>query len=467
MISCRCARRVMFACAPMTLSLMLLCPPAMAQAGDPMVEAKRLIDARDFQKAAALLAPLESARAGDPQFDYWLGVAYLETDQLERAASALERALLRNPEFDSARLELGRVYFRMGALDLAEHEFRRLLDRAPNAEGKKALDGYLAEIARLKAKQRFGVKGYIEAGAGRDNNLTSTTRDFGAAIENSFGIPGIEPTGNSIRRSAAFGSAALGADMLWRQTESRTLFASADLRWRGYRQFDEYDYLLADLNLGMQTRKGDHTYTFVLFGQLFRQDGAPVETLGSPRITNDRDAAGVQFEVRRDLNATNQLALGLGASTFRYSTNKGQDTDQVLMSIAWTHRPSFWRGTTLTHALTYTHDDARRTLNDFSETRATRHATAFRVTLASDTAQRFSWNATLSHTVRIDDDQFARSTLVPIGRDKLTELTLRANWRTGEWMVQPYVTWLHNQSNISLYSFDKAEGGVSVRREFK
>jgi Tfp pilus assembly protein PilF len=44
---------------------------------------------------------------------------------------ALERVLVRNPDFDSARLELGRAYLRMGSLDLAAQEFTRLLARAP------------------------------------------------------------------------------------------------------------------------------------------------------------------------------------------------------------------------------------------------------------------------------------------------------------------------------------------------
>lgn len=435
---------------------------------DPVAEAKRLIEAKQFSQAYALLAPLENDRAGDAQFDYWLGVAALETDQLERAASAFERTLLRQPDFHSARLELGRTYLRMGALDMAEHEFRRLLDRAPTPEGKKLLEDYLAEIQKVKAKQRFGVKGYLEAGAGRDNNLTSTTRDFTNAIENSFGIPGIEPTGNSIRRSAAFGNVSAGVDAIWRLGETRTAFAGADLRWRGYREFDEFNYLLSDINVGYQARQGELTYTAVAFGQMFRQDGAFVETLGASRIKNDRNAGGLQFEVRRDLNATNQLAIGLGLTAFRYRSNAGQDTDQMLMAVTWLHRLSFWRGTTLATSLTYTYDDAKRPLNAFSSTDATRHATAIRMTLGSDPAQRFSWSANLGYTVRVDDDVFARSTLTSIGRDELLEFSLRGNWRLADqWSAQPYLVMLRNRSNISLYSFDKVEGGVSLRREFK
>ncbi|MBL8517771.1 MAG: tetratricopeptide repeat protein [Betaproteobacteria bacterium] len=456
------ARAVMFA---------MLCLPfgvAAQASADLVAEARKLIEAKQFSQAYALLAPLENARAGDAQFDYWLGVAALETDQLERAASAFERALLRQPDFDSARLELGRVYLRMGALDLAEHEFRRLLDRAPTPEGRKLLEDYLAAIQKAKAKQRFSLKGYLEAGGGRDNNLTSTTRDFTNAIENSFGIPGITPTGNSIRRSAAFASAATGMDAVWRQSESGTLFAGADLRWRGYREFDDFDYLLADLNLGYQARRGELTYTAIAFGQSFRQDGAFVETLGADRVKNNRNTAGLQFEVRRDITATSQLAVGLGLSSFRYPSNAGQDTDQLLMGVTWVHRPSFWRGTTLATNINYTVDEAKRPLNEFSSTEASRHATAVRVTLSGDPAQQLNWSASLGYTVRIDDDRFARSTLVSIGRDELLEFSLRGAWRLSEgWSVQPYLAILRNRSNIALYAFDKVEGGVSVRREFK
>ena len=35
------------------------------------------------------------------------------------------------------------------------------------------------------------------------------------------------------------------------------------------------------------------------------------------------------------------------------------------------------------------------------------------------------------------------------------------------WSLQPYAIYVYNRSNIDLYSFRKAEGGMSLRRDFR
>ena len=107
------------AAAAAVLLVTFLAAPASAQGTDPVARARALIEGKDAAAAYSLLEPLAGARSGEVEFDYWLGVAALETGRLEIAALAFERALDRNPDFDSARLELGRTYLRMGSLDLA------------------------------------------------------------------------------------------------------------------------------------------------------------------------------------------------------------------------------------------------------------------------------------------------------------------------------------------------------------
>ena len=70
--------------------------------------------------------------------------------------------------------------------------------------------------------------------------------------------------------------------------------------------------------------------------------------------------------------------------------------------------------------------------------------------------------------MRIDNDPYARATLVATGRDVLHELGLRASWRmAGLWYLQPGIAYVRNRSNIDLYDFDKLEGGIVLRREFE
>jgi hypothetical protein len=169
--------------------------------------------------------------------------------------------LVRDPLFDSARLELARTYLRMGALDLAAQEFERLQARSPTPEGRKVLDEYLAEIARLKTRQRYGFGGFIEAGGGRDTNISSSTSDFANSILGAFGLAGIVPTGNSLRRADNFAALNAGVDGYYRLAEDRTLYGAASIRWRGYQEFGDYDYLLYDFIGGYRQRAAASTTT--------------------------------------------------------------------------------------------------------------------------------------------------------------------------------------------------------------
>ena len=454
--------------AALALSALTHGSPALAQADDTVARARALVESRDSKAAYALLAPLEPARAGEIDFDYWLGAAALDSGHLERAVIALERVLVRNPDFDSARLELGRAYLRMGSLDLAAQEFTRLLGRAPNEAGRKLLTDYLDEIARLKARQRFAVSGYVEVSAGRDTNLSNSTRDFSSAIEGGFGLPGVEPTGNSIRRLDNYLGANGGFDVLYRMGEDRAVFAAGNLRWRGYRKFDSYDFSLGDLAAGYQARTGLMTYTTAVYGQAFRQDGESEVVQGEERITNDRNAFGAIFEARRPLDAETQIALGAQYTVFRYPTNSGQDTRQVAMSLLADHQPSWWLGATISAKVFYTYDDAIRTLNAFTDTTASRHSFGLRFNTQSDPRAAFNWETAFGWARRIDDDPYARATLVTTGRDDTLDLFVRCSWRfAGAWSVQPYAVFVYNRSNIELYTFRKADGGVLLHYDFR
>jgi len=429
-------------------------------------QAKTLVEAKNAPAAFGLLAPQEERLGGDIEFDYWLGVAAFETNRLDRAVIAFERVLVRDPLFDSARLELARTYLRMGALDLAAQEFERLLMRSPGPEGRKLIDDYLNEITRIKQRQRFAVAAFVELGGGHDTNISSSTRDFPDAILSSFGIPGVVPTGNSLRHADNFFAGNAGGDVFYRLGEERALFAAATVRWRGYREFDDYDYLLGDFIGGYRMRHAGMDYTGSLMLQRFRQDGAPVEALGTDRITNDRDAAGVNFEVRRELDPRTQIAIGLQWMAYRYPTNPGQDTRQTILSFAADRRPtdSFSYGARVFMA----QDEARRPLNPFTEATASRHSWGLRLLAQGDPSPRWNWQGAVGWTRRIDDDPFARATLIATGRDDLFEGLLRCGYRiTRELSVQPYVSYAHNKSNIALYSFNKTEVGLMLRWEVR
>jgi hypothetical protein len=457
-----------FIATTLSLATFLMATPAWGDTREAVAQARALMEAHQSGRAYALLAPLEGANAGNVEFDYWLGAAALDAGYLDQALTALERVLAKEPGFHAARLELGRAYLRMGSLDLAEQEFQVLRARAPDAPMRALMQQYLDEIARLRARQRYAWGGYLEANGGRDTNLSSTTRDFPGAVYSSFGLPGVEPTGNAIRRADNFLGAAAGADVAWKVSEERVAFALADVRWRGYQEFHDYDSTMADAIVGYQDRGGAFTWTVSGFVQGFRENGGAIAAVEGTRIKYDSDAAGVGVEIRRPFAAQWQLAMGLQLAGIRYPTNPGQDVRNFTLSAAAEWRPAWFNDGAVVGKAFYGEDKARQPLNDFTDTTASRHTYGLRAVAVSERQGRFSWQGALSWTRRVDDDPFARALLVEKGRDDLFEGYLQLSWRVAEgWSLSPYASYTYNRSNIPVYAFRKAEGGLALRREFR
>jgi hypothetical protein len=52
--------------------------------------------------------------------------------------------------------------------------------------------------------------------------------------------------------------------------------------------------------------------------------------------------------------------------------------------------------------------------------------------------------------------------------EKLYDLTVAANWRLDKfWTVKPQVAFSQKKSNISLYSFDRMDVSLTIRRDFR
>jgi len=77
----------------------------------------------------------------------------------EAAVSALDRMLLFNPNLPRVELEIGALYFRMGAYDLARDYFARAAASNPPPEVRARIDEYMAQID--KATARHHLSGYL------------------------------------------------------------------------------------------------------------------------------------------------------------------------------------------------------------------------------------------------------------------------------------------------------------------
>lgn len=436
-------------------------------AADEIADARELVRKNQAEQAFLLLEPLERTRAGDVDFDYLLGIAAYDSGRYDRAVVAFERALIASPAFFSARFDLARAYFALGADDLAQQEFNRLLAANPTPEGVRAIREHLAAMERRRKGPERRFKAYVEAGGGHDSNVSSTTPDFTAAIGSAFGIPGVVPTGNSILRSAPFWALGGGASAVLPIASGFEAIASLDLKGRKYRRYEEFDYRLADLQLGVAWGRDGTSVQATLVGQAFRQDGAAPVTLDGSQPTSDRNATGGNLEARRALgNGWEAFAIGQ-LMRLRYPSNASQDTDQAYGSLGVLRamRGGLWLANVF-----YSKDGAKYgDGEDYAGTPAIdvgRHTLGVRGYVQRDFGRGVYAYALAAWSRRADDGRFARATEIEIGRDRLVELTVGAVCPWGRWSLRPGVTYLRNDSNIDLYSFRRTEGSLMVRYEF-
>jgi tetratricopeptide (TPR) repeat protein len=439
---------------------------AAAQLQDAAVleRAKSLLAAGNAKQAYAELAPLQNARAGDPEYDYLLGVASLDSGHIDDAIIAFERVLAVMPNHAGARMDLARAYYAAGAFDLAEAAFLRLQMLNPPPQAQAAIARYLSAIKQRRNQAQAGWLGYTELGIGYDSNLTGVPPNFGAAAEQSFGIPGIQPTGNAVKRSASYVQALAGLDYSHPISRGWNLFAAGDLLGRAYH--NESDFNIGSVNVrgGAGLNQGPTQWRFAADYLYFQQKG---DAPGDPQPTNDRHMAGLSADWRHALDPKTQVGLGLQFNSVRFPTQDVEDFNQVYLSASYLH--SFEReGVPLLYVTGFVTDDhAINTLSDGVTTKS-KNLGGLRAFVQYSLRSDFQLFGGLGGIYRRDKDAYDRSTTVQWGRDKFLEASAGFFWsfreRCGLRVLYAYT---RNNSNIDIYDFNRSEISSTIRCELK
>jgi outer membrane protein len=137
-----------------------------------------LIAGGQAQQAFELGSANRNEWEGDPQFDFFYGLAALESGSPNEAVFALERvaatagnSVLR----ERARLELARAYFVTNNLTAAENLFNAVLANSPPANVRQNIEAFLILIEARRNSQEPSVNWTISSVLGADDNINSAT----------------------------------------------------------------------------------------------------------------------------------------------------------------------------------------------------------------------------------------------------------------------------------------------------
>lgn len=110
------------------------------------VRAQAMINAGQSASAFTLVVSYESLYVGNPDYDYLLGVTALSARENVAAVHALERAVLVQPNYAGAWLDLAIAHFRLGETDTADALLKHV------EESFDPPPGMLAQIAAVRRK---------------------------------------------------------------------------------------------------------------------------------------------------------------------------------------------------------------------------------------------------------------------------------------------------------------------------
>ncbi len=437
-----------------------------AVAADALLEqANALMRAGKANEAYGLLAPREFDQAGDEAYDYLLGIAALDSGHAEKATIALERVLAVNPNFAGARLDMARAFFALGDYARAKREFDSVLSLNPPPEAKATIKQYQTAIEQREEVKKSSLNGYLEIGLGYDSNITAVTNDFTAGVLAAYNIADIQATGNSVLRKSAFMFAGAGLNYTYALDDQLAVFAGLDGRQRDYQQDSPYNAQSVDAHLGLTAVDGPDLYRGSLQVQSYRQNGEipAAPPAAAPRM--DQQSVGINLEWRHMLDAANQVALFGQYNQQRFPDLSVFDLNQQIIGTSWLHNFDGSGKPLLYSGLLLGNDRAiNLQANGSNMGRTYEGLVLFGQYSVFSTVDLYT---NLDYQWRKDSSPYARSSLIAIGNDQLADLAVGANWHINSlWSARAQILYTHNNSNIALYTFERTESSVVLRREF-
>lgn len=424
-----------------------------------LYDAEALMKSGKPAEAYALLEPHEFERSGEVRFDYLLGISALDSGRADKATLAFERVLAVDPNFAGARLDMARAYFQLGDMPRAKTEFETVMEQNPPDAAKVTIQKYLDVIQAQADAKKLQVTGYVEASAGNDSNVNNSGTQSQIAVP-AFGnlVFTLNPT--NLKMADDYVGIAGGMEINQIFDSGFAMYAGVDARQRSNFQQTAFDSLSVDGRAGVGYTSGAEMFRLGI-------------SAGQYTLSNDRnrDSTGIMGEWRHTFSPSDQLNVfgQYGTNRFVDAALQVNDFDQSILGLGWLHVMN--EGKAVAFASYFQGNE-----NDVAP-----------ITVANPTGGRADGNkqfdglriggqAMLSETL----DVFASAGLqqgrydktnaafLTMRSDRLEDIALGLNWHPEKlWTIRPQLAMSRNASNIVIYSYDRIDVSLTVRRDFK
>ncbi len=404
---------------------------------------KGLLSAGDASAAMARAEAAEWDYAGEPVFDFYYGLAAVETGQPAMGIMAFERILYDAPKSPRVRLELGRALYLTEDYPAAEQQFQQVLALSPPATVQTRVNQYLQAIAQQQQALNLNWSGFAGFASGYDSNINSAT----SAEQFDFALGTVFFSEESRKTSGAYSQTSGGVSFNRPISERLTQYGSASLQSSDNWDLSDFDSDALSLSMGGMLKQDGVVWRLPVSLQTVYIDGDP-----------RRYSASIGLDQVVSLTTLTQWLNFSQINMVRNPQNGVRDTNLFLLGTGITHVLPQAR-TQLMASLSIGHD---RPLGDAV------FGKVF-VGLRAGAEVRLSPLITSFLNANVQQVKYeGQGSFLEKRSEVFSQAATGFNWQMApDWSSTFNVSYTDNHSNVVLYDYDRTQATFSVRWQWK
>ncbi|MDB5808241.1 MAG: hypothetical protein JWN94_363 [Betaproteobacteria bacterium] len=291
----------------------------------PADDLKALID-RGSAVEAYNLGVQTPELLGQPPFDFYFGVAAIDSGHAGEGVLALERYVINYPDNVIARVELARGYFVLGEDARAREEFERVTKSKPPVSVQTNIDRFLDAIRSRESRYTTTAGFYLEAGYGYDSNVSGgvsnsniTLPIFGSVVVNQSGV----------KAGSSFNWLAAGGQVSKPIAPGVAVFASGQVDGKYNNANQQFDQNNVAVGAGLTYLQNKNLYRATLSHSEVAVDD-----------TRFRNVASISAEWHRQLDELQTISPFIQYAQLRYTANN-QPRDADFYTAGLGYRKTF------------------------------------------------------------------------------------------------------------------------------
>ena len=413
----------------------------------PVDDIKALAEKGDA-RGAYELGKKHPGELGNPAFDFYFGIAAIDSGHAGEGVLALERYVINFPNNLQARLELARGYFVLGEDLRAREEFSGVLKSNPPPAVVANVERYLDALRARESAYRTTTGAFVEFGLGYDTNINGGVSNAAVNLPN-FGQVTLVPAG--VKIGSGFAQLTGGANITHPIAPGIALFGSVAGDLKAHARHNEFDQGNLGVAGGASYLKDNH----LLRGTL---------SYSNVQVDYDtfRETKAVAGEWLHQLDELQTVSGLLQYARLDYA-GANSVRDSHLYGLGAGYRRSLlgsWRPL-VTFSANYAKENNRRDRDDLS-----RDIWSARAALATTPAPK--WAVSAGATFQYSDYDQADPLFATTRRDKYYAADFTASYAlTRNVSVRGELLLARNHSNLALFDYKREVIAIKVRYDFK